>query len=668
MQKLEITKNKIHFSFCIDDEKRLILLYIGTNINRFKEKKAEPDPVFVPCEIFASGENPDSHHGAKHIGSLLSQSLRYVSHSETDNGIVFNLASEKLSVKLHYDFYENLSAFTSYTEVENIGKESIGLEYVSSLCLYNFDIDKVHLCHNSWWRELNWRSYKPEELGFSKINNGSTKRIFAQNTGTWSTKEYMPMAAVENSDGTMLWQIEHNGSWSFEMADTCWVNYLRLSGPSEQENSWWKDLKPGQSFSSVKASIVFAEDLNDAFAQMTKLRRKTAYRSPKDISLPVIFNDYMGCLNADPTTEKELPVIDAAAKAGAEIYCMDAGWYADGIWWETVGEWEVCEKRFKNGMKEVFDYIIKKGMIPGIWLEPEVMGIDCPALKYFDDSCFFVRHGKRVIDHGRYHFDFRNKKVTEYLNNVVDRLISEYNIQYFKFDYNIDGGVGTEIDSDSFGDGLMKHQKAYLDWVDGLYERHPGLIIENCASGGMRMDSESLRHFSLQSLSDAASYELTAVIAAMSSTAVIPEQAQVWVLPMKEHTDSEIAFSMVSAMFRRPVLSAEIPFLSEEQFEIVKHGVEFYKSVRNEIPGLIPFWPLGAVNFENDIIVNGYKGENHSYICVGRLAGNGEIKIPISENSAEVVYPTESSCKCSVSDNVLTVSLNEKSAAVIKVY
>ena len=96
MQKLEITKNKIHFSFCIDDEKRLILLYIGTNINRFKEKKAEPDPVFVPCEIFASGENPDSHHGAKHIGSLLSQSLRYVSHSETNNGIVFNLASEKL--------------------------------------------------------------------------------------------------------------------------------------------------------------------------------------------------------------------------------------------------------------------------------------------------------------------------------------------------------------------------------------------------------------------------------------------------------------------------------------------------------------------------------------------------------------------------------------------
>lgn len=57
-----------------------------------------------------------------------------------------------------------------------------------------------------------------------------------------------------------------------------------------------------------------------------------------------------------------------------------------------------------------------------------------------------------------------------------------------KFNYNIDGGIGTEINADSFGDGLMQHQEAYLKWIDGIYDRHPNLIIENCASGGMRMD------------------------------------------------------------------------------------------------------------------------------------------------------------------------------------
>ena len=290
------------------------------------------------------------------------------------------------------------------------------------------------------------------------------------------------MGIIENKRECIFWQIENND--------------LKLSGPSEQENGWWKELNPGEIFETIKAAIGFEKNINGVFGEMTKYQRTLAYRSEKDAGLPVIFNDYMMCLNADPSTEKELAVIDAAAKVGAEIYCMDAGWYADGTWWKTVGEWKVCEGRFKNGMGEVFDYIRQKGMKPRIWLEPEVMGINCPILYKFTDDCFFTRHGKKVIDHGRYHFDYRNKKVTDFLNGVVDGLINDYGIEYFKFDYNIDGGVGTEIDSDSFGDGLMEHCNAYLNWVDGLYSRHPGLIIENCASGGMRMDYKSLSHFS----------------------------------------------------------------------------------------------------------------------------------------------------------------------------
>ena len=51
------------------------------------------------------------------------------------------------------------------------------------------------------------------------------------------------------------------------------------------------------------------------------------------------------------------------------IYC----WYADGFWWDAVGEWKPSQKRFPNGIKEVIDYIRSKGMIPGLWLELEVM-------------------------------------------------------------------------------------------------------------------------------------------------------------------------------------------------------------------------------------------------------------------------------------------------------
>lgn len=661
MKCLNFYKNEIYLQFCIDDENRLLINHIGT-----EKGNLTGNSFFTPTEVFVTGENPNDHHGAKHTGNNL---LKYESYYENENELVFVMNNGKIRVTQHYDFFKNVKVVRSYAEIENISKEKMGLEYAASFCLYGFDINRLWLCHNAWCRELQWQTYSPRKLGYNHISNFSTKRIAVSNTGTWSTKEYMPMGIIENKSECIFWQIENNGSWNFEISDIQNQNYLKLSGPSEQENGWWKELNPGEIFETIKAAIGFEKNINGVFGEMTKYRRTLAYRSEKDAGLPVIFNDYMMCLNADPATEKELAVIDAAAKVGAEIYCMDAGWYADGTWWKTVGEWKVCEGRFKNGMGEVFDYIRQKGMKPGIWLEPEVMGINCPILYKFTDDCFFTRHGKKVIDHGRYHFDFRNKKVTDFLNGVVDGLINDYGIEYFKFDYNIDGGVGTEIDSDSFGDGLMEHCNAYLNWVDGLYSRHPGLIIENCASGGMRMDYKSLSHFSMQSLSDAADYDKTAVISAMSGTAVIPEQAQVWVVPMRTDTLDEVVLNMVNAMFLRPVISGETHLLSDEQFEVLKNGIDFYKSIRKEIPKLIPFYPLGTAQFGDDWVVCGFSGEKFDYICVKRLGDSESVEIPINcckYGNIELMYPQTNNCTIKTYKN-LYISLPCNSGAVIRV-
>lgn len=98
-------------------------------------------------------------------------------------------------------------------------------------------------------------------------------------------------------------------------------------------------------------------------------------------------------------------------------------------------------------------------MIPGLWLEIEVMGIKCPLVdSVCDDSWFFTRHGKRVYDRSRYQLDFRNPKVRSHADEVIDRLVSEYGIGYIKMDYNIEPGIGTEQNCDSVGEvcGVMK--------------------------------------------------------------------------------------------------------------------------------------------------------------------------------------------------------------------
>lgn len=520
--------------------------------------------------------------------------------------------------------------------------------------------------HNTWCREVNWKKYSPSELGFDRTNEFAMKRITASNSGTWSTKEYLPMGAVEDTNNTIMWQIEINGSWQWEISDIADMIYLKLSGPNEQENHWYKELKPGDEFQSVKACITVGESFDDCLRNMTKYRRVICEASFTNGKLPVIFNDCWSSVNLKPATDKSLPVIDKAASIGAECYVVDAGWYADGEWWDTVGEWQPIGWRFPNGIKEVFDYIKAKGMIPGIWLEIEVMGIDCPILNQFDDECFFMRHGKRVIDHGRYQLDFRNKKVREFATSVVDRVVVDYGVGYIKFDYNIDAGTGTEVSADSFGDGLMKHGLAYISWIDEIRAKYPELIIEHCSSGGMRMEYAMLSKHHLQSVTDQTDYRHLAVIASNAATALLPEQAAIWSFPKSDGDENNASYNMVNAMLTVIHLSGDILKFSDKQFDYVKQGVECYKKLREDICKAIPFYPIGLNNYEKGWAAVAYKADDTVYLAVWRMnCDTDTLFIPLTAGKKDILYPSDSKCLVTDTYNGINITMPDKYSAVI---
>ena len=105
------------------------------------------------------------------------------------------------------------------------------------------------------------------------------------------------------------------------------------------------------------------------------------------------------------------------------------------------------------------------------------------------DSWFMMRHGQRVLNDVRNLLDFRNREVTDYLDQVIDRLVGDYGIGYLKMDYNADSLLGTD-QRDSPGQGLLEHNRAHLAWLDSILERYPNLTIENCGSGRVK---EALR-------------------------------------------------------------------------------------------------------------------------------------------------------------------------------
>lgn len=625
------------------------------------------------ADIQIAGENQDDHHGGMHTGTYGGVTLKYVEHRfyDAQDGakLEFKLKNEKMSATVHYQFYKGISAVRSWTDVTNISDDAIGLEYVTSFCYNGVDKEKtkVYIPHSSWVREADWQGYTLPELGMECINDLSTKRIRVSNTGTWSTKEHLPMAAMVSDSGAMMWQIENNGSWHWEIGNMDHLLYLKLSGPTEAENGWYKELAPGESFESVRACVAVGDSFDGALEQLTEYRRCIWDNSDTNRAMAVIFNDYLHCIEADPTAEKMIPVIDRAAEAGAEYYIMDAGWYADpeGTWWETVGEWKENRKRFPDGIKAVFDYVKSKGMIPGIWLEIEVMGIGCPLAEEFDDDCFFMRHGKRVIDHGRYQFDFSNPKVREYATSVVDRVVGEYGAGYIKFDYNIEAGAGTEVGSDSFGDGLLRHNRAYLGWIDSIRAKYPELILEDCSSGGLRADYAMLAHHHLLSATDQGNYKYIGYIAAAAPTMALPEQTAIWACPKADADEAQVAFNMTSAMLQRIHLSGKITELDEDKFALVKEAIKCYKDIRYDIPTGKPFYPIGLPKFGDDVACVAFRYDDCIRMCVWCYRDNMTISLPVCGKEAKIIYPSISDAKLKSVDNGFELSFPEANTSVV---
>lgn len=680
---LDFSTNKMNVFFNTDEDNILVLDNLSVNYLKHEmNKKAKWCPA---VEMHICGENPDDHHFAKHTGSSMCDKLKYVSHKyyPTDDGnkLEFLLSDGRAEVTVHYQFYNEISIVRCWSVVKNIGKDPLGIEYLSSFSYTGFDEGElpvsekieIYLPHNAWYREANWKKYSLSDLGYEKCSKISGKRIAVSNTGTWSTKEFLPMGAVTNkeSKNTLLWQIESNGSWHWEISDIYNMLYLKLSGPTEQENQWYKELGAGESFESVKCAVALSEDFDGALAEITKYRRKIVTKNEADKHLPVIFNDYMNCLMGNPTEEKLIPIIDKAAAVGAEYFCIDAGWYADGTWWDTVGEWKPCAWRFPHGIKYILDYIRSKGMIPGLWLEIEVMGISCPILDEFDDSCFFVRHGKRIIDHGRYQLDFRNEKVRKFATGIVDRLVGEYGIGYIKNDYNIEAGVGSENGSDSYGDGLLEHNRAYTSWIKEIKAKYPSLIWENCSSGGMRMDYAMLQNADLESASDQTEYLHNARVAAAIATAVLPEQAAIWAYPKVRDSKSAFVMNMVNAMLLRIHLSGQIYGFSDDQLAVVKEAIDCYKMIRNDISGSIPFYPLGIPGYTDKWMCAAYRKESLVRMAIWKMNDDeNSISIPFDSDvkNTSVIYPKDFDGQIVKKGKSVDLIMNEPfSAAVFEV-
>lgn len=622
-------------------------------------------PVQPLVEVLAVGHG-HAHANLRNTASTIGGRLRYVEHRIEDDAcwrtvhVVQVDPVTALHVTSTLRVRTNGTSLQAWTTLHNAGDTTLHLQAVSSLVLTDpvgaADLHEISSIEgdSEWLGESRWTTTAVRSHGaLPQVHLDAHQHQDARGSravvshGTWSSGERVPAGVLATGDGPALaWQIEHNGPWRAELAERLddtgrSVLVLGLLGPTDADHSWVRSLEPGEGFMSVPVSVAGSvTGWQGAVAEMTRHRR--ALRRPPRAPGAVVFNDYMNTLMGDPTTDKLLPLVDAAAAVGADIFCIDAGWYDDGgDWWDSVGQWTPSARRFTGGgLSDVLARIRDAGMMPGLWLEPEVVGVRSPLADSLPHDAFLQRRGVRLVEHERFLLDLRSRAARKHLDEVVDRLVADLGVGYLKLDYNVTPGTGTDLDAHSPGDGLHRHVIAYQQWLDDVLARHPGLVIENCASGGMRADYALLSRLELQSTSDQQDPLLYPPVAAGALMSILPEQAANWAYPQPTMSDEEISFTMVTGLSGRLYLSGRLDQMEPAQLALVADGVRAARSWDDSQRRSVPCWPLGLPDWDDAWLAVGRSAGDECIVAVwnrGDGASSTELRVP--DGTVEILYP-----------------------------
>ncbi|MBR6089025.1 MAG: hypothetical protein IKP86_03765, partial [Anaerolineaceae bacterium] len=199
--------------------------------------------------------------------------------------------------------------------------------------------------------------------------------------------------------------------------------------------------------------------------------------------------------------------------------------------------------------------------------------------------------------------------------------------------------------------------------------KYPDLVIENCSSGGMRMEYSHLSRYSIQSVTDQTDYVKMAAIACNCMTACAPEQAAIWSYPMRGGDEEETIFNMVNAMLLRIHQSGHLAELSAPRRKLVQQGLDVHRAVAEELKTGLPFWPIGIGTFQSEFLCVGVDCAEWSYLALWHTTdGTGTADIPLNGREYDsVIYPEPVFSTIVTSDpSVLRVTLEGKKARLFR--
>ncbi len=235
--------------------------------------------------------------------------------------------------------------------------------------------------------------------------------------------------------------------------------------------------------------VLFYEFKNTIDLDCAKLHKFCLSHYPRK-QMPVIYNTWLANfdgINPDFICSQ----IPKAAAIGCEYFVIDAGWFGKGSdWYSSRGDWRENENgKLQGKLFDVSEKVRQHGMKFGLWFEIESASKNADALKAHPED-YFTPNGNL------YFLDFSNAYARRRILDVLSENIEKYHIEFVKFDFNQD------VDYDTEKSAYIRYYRGYEVFLKELKSRYPHIYLENCASGGMRVDLKNASQFDSFWLSD----------------------------------------------------------------------------------------------------------------------------------------------------------------------
>ena len=566
----------------------------GSLLNKHFKDRPDTDEEFTP-ELFPA------YGGRNYLEPILK--LTHFDGSETcelkfDSVVQSEISSNvkrttiflsdkvyKLNIAVIFDAYWNENSITQQVEITNNEKGNITLERFYSSYL-PVSASQYYLTHfNGTWANEMQMSQSLLAQGTTVIE--SKKEVRATQSENPSFMVSIDKEAQPDCGEVILGALAWSGNFkiNFEVDESNRLNIL--SGINPFASSY--PLAPKKVLLTPKMIWTYSSNgYGQASRNMHDWSRNYALRSGDQLG-KIILNSWEGAyFTFDEKVIKGM--IDNAAEMGIETFVLDDGWFGNEFPRNSdnqgLGDWQVNKKKLPNGIDDLADYTVSKGLKFGIWIEPEMVNPKSNLAKQKPE--WIVKSPNRAMPtlRNQWLLDLTNPEVQDYVYSVFKNTIQlSPNISYIKWDAN--------RHIESFGSTYLpakEQSRFWIDYVHGLYAVYerinkdfPTIEIQLCSSGGGRLDYGALPFHNEFWASDNTDPFSRLYIQFATNLMYPPKATASHVTISPNHqtgNTSSLKFRFDVAMMGRLGIELQPKDLSKSELNFVKQSISTYKKLR----------------------------------------------------------------------------------------